>query len=292
MTRKSSIPDWPHRWDLLLRYRLIEIIALWEGRITTRSLIDAFGIGRQQASKDINEYNRIIAPDNLYYDKSLKGYRPAANFVPVVTKGDINEYLHLLNSKKDLMLNFEYLNIHQAHTEMIKPLIRQVKPAFVRPIIQASRENKRVEIQYVSLSNPNPEDRMIAPHTLIFTGYRWHVRAYCEKTAMFKDFLLSRMTDISEITLKSSFSEKDDDSWNTIINIIITPDPRLNPQQKIVIENDYGMENGQLLIKSRAALVSYYLQLLRIDREQQLQPEAQQIIVKNKEQLQPWLFSG
>ena len=25
--------DWPIRWDLLLRYRLIETIALWEGRI-------------------------------------------------------------------------------------------------------------------------------------------------------------------------------------------------------------------------------------------------------------------
>jgi len=42
------------RWDSLLRYRAIEIIALWEGRLTTNHLCDSFGIGRQQASKDIN----------------------------------------------------------------------------------------------------------------------------------------------------------------------------------------------------------------------------------------------
>jgi len=42
------------RWDLALRYRLIETIAWWEGRLTTRHLIQSFGISRQQASKDIN----------------------------------------------------------------------------------------------------------------------------------------------------------------------------------------------------------------------------------------------
>ncbi|MCX9562645.1 WYL domain-containing protein, partial [Vibrio cholerae] len=30
---------WPIRWDLLFRYRMIEIIALWEGRLTTNHLI-------------------------------------------------------------------------------------------------------------------------------------------------------------------------------------------------------------------------------------------------------------
>ena len=46
---------WPFRWELLLRYRFIETLALWEGRLTTRHLCDTFGIGRQQASKDINK---------------------------------------------------------------------------------------------------------------------------------------------------------------------------------------------------------------------------------------------
>ena len=62
---------WPFRWDLLLRYRFIETIALWEGRLTTRHLCDTFGIGRQQASKDINNYIREVGPGNLEYDKFL-----------------------------------------------------------------------------------------------------------------------------------------------------------------------------------------------------------------------------
>lgn len=78
-TAGKNAEDWPLRRDLLLRYRLIEIIALWEGRLTTNHLTRAFGIGRQQASKDINQYLGEYAPDNLVYDRSLKGYKPSRN---------------------------------------------------------------------------------------------------------------------------------------------------------------------------------------------------------------------
>ena len=92
----SPSPKWPFRWDLLLRYRFIETIALWEGRLTTRHLCDTFGIGRQQASKDINNYIREVGPGNLEYDKFLKGYKPATEFTPRVTQGLADEYLHLM----------------------------------------------------------------------------------------------------------------------------------------------------------------------------------------------------
>ena len=49
------------RWEQLLRYRYIELISLWEGRLTTRKLCDTFGIGRQQANKDLSNYRRAHA---------------------------------------------------------------------------------------------------------------------------------------------------------------------------------------------------------------------------------------
>ncbi len=41
MPLKSNI-DRPIRWNLLHRYQLIEIIALWEGRVTTKTLASAY----------------------------------------------------------------------------------------------------------------------------------------------------------------------------------------------------------------------------------------------------------
>ena len=45
MKRKQSISQ--VRWDLALRYRLIETIAWWEGRLTTGHLMQSFGISRK-----------------------------------------------------------------------------------------------------------------------------------------------------------------------------------------------------------------------------------------------------
>lgn len=283
--------DWPFRWDLLLKYRLIEIIAQWEGKLTSRALVQAFGIGRQQASKHINDYNSKVVPNNLIYNKQLKGYCPAPNFKNQLTRGDINEYLQMLSIQQNLASHIESLDVRHANTVTIQPLIRNIDPNYVRPIIQAARDNKRVEIQYTSLNHPEPRDRMIAPHTLVFNGYRWHVRAYCEESLQFKDFLLSRMTDIAEITLNASFNEADDADWNTIIDIIIGPDPRLSEAQQKVISKDFAMSDGKLTISTRASLITYYLQLLRIDKNQLHEnPLAQQIVLLNRDSLKQWIL--
>ncbi|MGX5173224.1 helix-turn-helix transcriptional regulator [Aliikangiella sp. IMCC44653] len=287
----SQTNQWPYRWDLLLKYRLIEILSLWEGRLTSKALMQAFGIGRQQASKHINQYIKEVAPNNLVYDQVIKGYRPTAAFNSVVTQGDINEYLQLLSFQQDLLSNIHSLELSQAQTVTIQPLIRNIDPTFVRPIIQAAKDKKRVEIQYSSLTQPEPRDRMIAPHTLVFNGYRWHVRAFCEESLQFKDFLLSRMTDIAEITLDATLTEQDDTDWNTFVDIIITPDPRLSNAQKVIIEKDFAMQQGQLVINTRATLITYYLQLLRIDTAMpHSNPKAQQIVLANRESLSKWLL--
>src|SRR5690606_13215384 len=189
MTTKKN---WPLRWDLLLRYRLIEIIALWEGRLTTNHLSQAFGIGRQQASGDINAYLRDIGPGNLDYDRSLKGYVPSATFKPHLTLGSADEYLLALAHSNELSHTFETLQIQMPNTEVLTLPMRDVRPEVVRPIVQAARAGKRLEVEYASMDNPKPEIRVIAPHTLVSTGLRWHVRAWCEQNKAYRNFVLSR----------------------------------------------------------------------------------------------------
>ncbi|MBV1908754.1 MAG: WYL domain-containing protein [Kangiellaceae bacterium] len=289
MTNSNNM-DWPYRWDLLLRYRMIEIITLWEGRLTSKHLQQAFGIGRQQASKDINEYRNNIAPENLVFDKQIKGYIPSDSFSPKVTKGEINEYLHMLNIRGDLMTQFAAPNLPQAYTEVVNPLFRSVNAEVVRPIILASRDRQRIEIEYMSLSSEQ-DYRNIAPHTLVFNGYRWHVRAYCEKSSEFRDFVLSRITNIYDVVGPSERSCEDDIGWNTKLEIVIKPDDRLTPSQQKVIAADYGMTDGYLRINSRGAMVDYWLQFLRINTNAtKEEPKSQQVVIENLDTIRPWLF--
>jgi predicted DNA-binding transcriptional regulator YafY len=290
MTAQSE-SKWPFRWDLLLRYRFIETLVLWEGRLTTTHLCDTFGIGRQQASKDINNYIREVGPGNLEYDKYLKGYKPTDSFTPRVTQGLADEYLHLMARNNELMNVFESLSLAVANVEVLSLPVRDVKPEVLRPIMLAARQQKRLEVDYVSVNNPNREGRIIVPHTLVYTGLRWHVRAWCEKNQAYRDFVLSRFRDIPEVMDDSEHGVDGDDQWNTRVTIRITPDPRLTEVQQEVIEVDYGMTGGALEIETRGKLVPYVLRSLHIDPDSSADAaNAQQIVVKNRDELASWLF--
>lgn len=283
--------NWPLRWDLLTRYRLIEIVAQWEGRLTTNHLCNSFGIGRQQASKDINAYLRDIAPGNLLYDKYLKGYIPSQTFAPKLTTGTADEYLHVLSRNKDIAHTFQGLDLGFTHTEMLQVPVRRIEPIILRALVQASREHKRVDLSYISMTSAVEEDRIIVPHTLVCTPLRWHVRAYCEKHQDYRDFVLSRFRGTPEILNESKFTAAQDAVWNKEVIIKIVPDSRLNEAQQDIIARDFDMQDRCLEVKTRAPLVAYMLKAFNIDTSKlDTDPGAQQIVVANMREIKAFLF--
>lgn len=117
------------------------------------------------------------------------------------------------------------------------------------------------------------------------------MRAYCEKNGAYRDFVLSRLRGEPDVLDISEFSREADTGWNTRVNVIIEPDQRLTAEQKRIIEIDYGMQNGQLIVPSRGALVQYVLQRFQIDANKvESKASAQQIVVANLDALQPWLY--
>lgn len=281
----------PYSWEVAMRYRLIEIIALWEGRLTTNHLCNTFSIKRQQASKDINRYNKDIAPGNLVYDRKLKGYRPSENFKPLFTKGLADEYLHAMASNCEITHTFSSLDLGFDQTEMLHPPVRQLNHEILRALVQAARNGEKIDMGYVSMTSPDEESRIITPHTLVFTPLRWHVRAYCEKNRDYRDFVLSRFRSVNGIEGPSENLKEQDSRWNAKVNIILKPDPRLTPYQRTIVEHDYGMNDGKLVIETRSALIPYAIQLLNIDLSKlEIKPEAQQIIVENLEEVKRHAF--
>lgn len=281
----------PFRWDLLMRYRLIEIVAQWEGRLTANHLMNSFGIGRQQASKDINVYINQIAPHNLVYDKYLKGYVPSAQFAPKLTTGTADEYLHVLSQSKDIAHTFSGLNLGFAHTEILQLPLRRIDPIILRCLVQTAREHRRVDLSYISMTSGVEEGRIIAPHTLVCTPLRWHVRAYCEKHGDFRDFVLSRFRGTPELFGDSQFTAEQDAKWNKQVTIVIQPDSRLSEVQQAILAHDFGMVDNCLHIKTRAPLVAYTLQAFKIDPHKvDVDPEAQQIVLANRQEIAPFLF--
>jgi predicted DNA-binding transcriptional regulator YafY len=282
---------WPFRYDLLQRYRLIEIVALWEGKLNAGHLIDYFGIGRQQASKDINEYLSSVGPSNLVYNSSLKGYEPSETFDPKVTLGDADEYLHLIHRNNDLVNTFEDMTLGFDYTHKIPLPTYRIRPEVLRQVVKACRNKLRLEVDYRSVNAPDTDGRIIVPHSIVHSGMRWHVRAYCEKNNDYRDFVLTRFYGVPEPVGLSEQTITQDEAWNTLVNVCFTPDQRLSVEQQEIVANDYGMTDKHLLIQVRGALVQYLMQMMRIDiNVVAADPRAQQVVIQNMDAVKQWLF--
>lgn len=279
------------RWEQILRYRYIELIALWEGQLTTRQLCETFGIGRQQANKDLSSYRRALTQGDLIYDASAKHYLPSSNFKPILTQGLASEYLQLAAQQSDVQRILGHLPVAAAAVEVVTAPSRELPPSLLRPIIQAITDCRRIDVDYVSLNNPDREGRIVVPHTLVWTGYRWHVRAWCEKNQDFRDFVLSRFRGEADLMDSSERNASEDNDWQQRVTLQVEPDPRLRVDQREVIAHDYNMENGRLLLTTRAKLAPYLLQLLNVNTGPLLDdPRAQQLVLSNQESLQNWLM--
>ncbi|MCH1553388.1 MAG: WYL domain-containing protein, partial [Luminiphilus sp.] len=270
--------------------RYIELVLLWEGQLTTKQLCDTFSIGRQQANKDLSNYRRAQEKNALRYDPVEKYYVPSPDFSPRLTRGLASEYLQLIAQDSDIQKMLGQLPLSDTRVELVAAPNREVPPQLLRPIIQAMRNQERVEVDYVSLNNPDREGRIIAPHTLVWTGYRWHVRAWCEKNRDFRDFVLSRFRGDAELLGSSEQNATTDLNWQQIVTLKIVPDPRLSSAQQEVISHDYSMQNNALCLTVRAKLARYLLQLLNIKIvEIDEDPRAQQLILSNASELERWL---
>ncbi len=246
------------KYEVVLRMRAIELLAYWEGRLVTNRLMSWFGISRQQASSDIKRYNASYNPDSLIHDPSVKGYVPKAGFQPVLTTAHINEYLNMLSgivSESHAMIATPENNL-----AAVQLPDRTVRPEVVREILRACRAGGCLKIIYASMSNPHWHERIISPHTLVYTGFRWHVRAYCHKSNQFKDFLLSRIERTPVIVDEVPVDSSQDQAWHDELTLHLVPNPNLSDAQKILVERDYGMPDGRLQITVRKALAHYSLQ--------------------------------
>ncbi len=253
------------------RFYFIEQIIWWEGQINSTHLIEKYNVTRVQASNILSEY-RNKYPENLIYDASAKAYLLGKNFTAQYKHDEFSDYLKSIetaehNNTKLSLCAFE-----------VEAPLRNIKAKLVRPILKAIRENLAIDIGYISLSSPNYLDRIIEPHALIFDGLRWHVRAYCCKNQDFRDFSLSRFNGEAVFEGKATHNAQQDIKWQTMVDVVIQPDPRLSPKQQEIIANDFQMENGKKIMTTRAALVNYLLLRLRIDGYKNT-PEEQQIIL-------------
>ena len=278
------------KWEQQQRLTILELTVLFRGQLTTKALTKTFGVGRVQASKDFTFY-QLRFPENLEYNRKKKCYLPTAQFEPGFLPKNGDEMLKMFCQyiQPEAFLFFGE-NQFNAALEVITPINRVMDWQVVSRLSQAIHQEKIIRIEYQAMSREDPNQREIAPHSFVFNGYRWHVRAYCLTKKKYQDFLPTRILGVPQLGDEAPFGVSEDRDWNETVEVVLVPNPQYAVNRKQVIAHEYGMEDGQLKIVLKKALVGYYLQYLRLDHEDAEKDPYQQIFVLNREALRPYIW--
>lgn len=265
-------------WSVTARLRFLEEQAWWTGGVNRRDIVERFGISEQQASGDFTRYQEL-APANLAYDKSGKTYRPTAEFKPLFFEPDSAETLGQFRLIAENVIPPDALT-DGVTAAIAGAIARPVDPELLRIVLQAIRERRRMSAFYVSLTSPDGKMRTIEPHAIVFDGFRWHARAFDVEASGWRDFVLGRLSRASLLEAPSEMTADDDADWQDMVQLTIAANPGLSPAQRRLIERDYGMHRGKLVITVRRALQFYTKLRLGLDLDGKARsPEDQHIVL-------------
>jgi predicted DNA-binding transcriptional regulator YafY len=272
------------RWSQQRRLEFIDFRLCWDGRLNRSDLTDFFDISVPQASLDISRYTEL-APNNLGYDRSARIYTSSHRFRALYPTSAPDQFLNeLLLSATGARDADSGLLGFQPPTAIVPNPNRTIDVSVLIALQRAMRDGTGLRVVYQSLSRPEPGTRTLSPHALAHDGHRWHVRAYCHSRKAFRDFVVSRVLEARGVA-DAGPGAKTDLDWNTQVTLVLAPHPGLREAHRRAIEREYGMTRGRVELQCRKALLFYVLRHLRLDMESETAPEAIQIILKNRAQL-------
>lgn len=235
------------------RLTYLEFRLYFMGEIGRPDMSARFGVAPAGATRDIAMY-RELAPQNIDFDNSSKTYRISGEFAPI------------FEHPPQRVLTALSLGFGDGVDGEPRSLLPCEFPAalscprmdVLAPICRAIHAKRPVTIRYQSMSSGESE-RVIVPFALVDTGLRWHVRAFDRKSGEFRDFVITRIQNPTILDEESTAHERMDADiqWTRIVELDLVPHPRLNRPE--IIQMDYGMHDGSIRLRVRAAVVGYML---------------------------------
>lgn len=229
------------------------------GEVGRPDLASRFGVAPAGATRDLALY-REIAPQNIEFDGSNKIYRIGQAFSP------------LFDHAPQRVLSALALGFGDGVNGATQPLLPCESPTalsnprmdVLAPICRAIHAKRPVAIRYHSMSSGESE-RVIVPFALVDTGLRWHVRAFDRKSREFRDFVVTRIEAPTMLDEEQHTNERPDNDiqWTRIVELDFVPHPRLERPE--IIKMDYGMKEGVIRMRIRAAVAGYMLLRWSVD---------------------------
>ena len=263
------------------RLAFLELRAFFTGELRRGDIEARFGIKPAAASRDLSLY-RDIAPANLEYDQASRCYRPSRAFKPVQDFHSERVLAWLLQGFADGRdLGLKQAAPCEGPGQWVKPDM-----AVLGAITRSMCAKQALRVSYLSLSSGSKR-REIVPVALADNGLRWHVRSFDRERQRFSDFVLTRIAKAEVIDGEVAEAESlaADEQWVRMVEMEVVPHPGV--KQPKAVEADYGMEDGVMRVKARAALAGYVLRRWSVDSspDHRLDPASHHLWLRNPQTL-------
>ena len=236
------------------RLAFMELRVRFVGEIRRQDLVGRFGIQSAAATRDLALYKEL-SPGNIDYDPKGKAYVLGPDFRPV------------FDYPPERVLSWLTQGFGDGEPMRLKAWVVSESPSrlthpdldVLASVTRAIHQGCPLRVEYYSISSGCTE-RVIVPFALIDNGLRWHVRAFDRKSQEFRDFVVTRIKHPK--VLRSDKPEPhelsdQDIQWTRIVELELVPHPdRPRPE---ITEMDYGMLDGSIRMRVRAAVAGYML---------------------------------
>lgn len=242
------------------RLAFVELRVRFIGDIRRQDLVSRFGIQSAAATRDLAIYKEL-APGNIDYDTKAKCYVLGEDFKP------------LFDFLPERVLSWLTQGFGDGEPSKLKAWVASEIPSrLTHPdldvlacVTRAIHQECPIRVEYHSISSGQTE-RQIVPFALIDNGLRWHVRAFDRKSQEFRDFVITRIKRpvlLREEEVQVHERGDQDIQWTRIVELELIPHP--DQPRSEVTEMDYGMRDGVLRMKLRAATAGYILRNWSVD---------------------------
>lgn len=244
----------------LERLAYIEFRIYFLGEIGRADLMKRFGVAPAGATRDFALYRELF-PDNIVFDNASKTYTIRESFVPAF-EHVADRVLTALSQGFGDGVNPVAGSLIPCEVPMA---LNRPKISILAPISRAIHLGKAVRLKYFSHTS-GASEREIVPFALATDGLRWHARVFDRKSQDFRDFVISRMDKpvvIMDSAIEKHEAPASDIQWNRIVELALVPHP--DREHSEITEMDYGMLDGVLNLKIRAAMAGYVLRQWHVD---------------------------
>ncbi|HCL38321.1 MAG: hypothetical protein CMG79_01695 [Marinobacter sp.] len=246
-----------------LQYEFIEMLLAYEGQITNQRLREKFGITNVQASRILASYREAYPRNTQTQKGQVRGrYVPTARFNPEIANLSVEGYFRSVGAP-----------IGNVQVEDAQKDFTNVDPALFRIIHSAMNHCSAVRVLYRSMNHPDGLERVVHPLAFVFSGRRWHMRAFDESTVEHRDFNIARVWQ-AESTSKNTDTPIDAE-WEELVHLEFRPHPSLTQGQEQLIRDELFRGAISRRVTTRRALVRYLLRDLEVAEDPKTQQPPQ-----------------